>query len=181
MSNLSVQSNPQAQQVQAVRPCPSPTIQETAQKVQTSETQGLAKDLNETRSLKRGLVPTLKGAGAGLVGGAAAVALPVGLFTVAVTSSSRDGAGVLVAGVVGIAAAAIGGATGTLAGAVAANTTDSKGKGALLGAGLGAVAGAAAMGIKGKGNVAGMVLGGVAGAIAGAGGGYAGSMVAKVQ
>lgn len=146
---------------------------------QTEAPSRLAADVVEKTSVKKGVVPTLKGAGAGLIGGGLAAALPITLLAVAAKGSSGDGGGALVTIVLGMSAAAVGATSGALSGAVVANSTADKGKGALIGAGVGAVAGAATLGLMSKGNVGTMVLGGVAGALMGAAGGFAGSMVAK--
>lgn len=156
---------------------PNAPVAKQAPQTQTpAETSRLAQDVVQNTQVKRGVVPTLKGAGAGLVGGAVAAGIPVGLLALAAKGS---GEGAIVAFTLGAAAVVVGGTAGTLSGAVTANSTTSKGKGALIGAGVGAAAGAAALGLMSKGNVGSMVIGGVAGAFMGAAGGFAGSLVAK--
>lgn len=175
MSITAVQSTQVLQSSTPAQNTPkAPTQAQEAPKSPSS----LGTDSNKIIKLETGLVPTLKGAAAGLGGGLAAGSVPIGLSIAAARSTS--GFGGLVYGI--LAASAIGGAvvSGTAAGAVAANTTDSKAQGALVGAGIGAVTGAAAGGAIFK-NWTGVLLGAGMGALTGAGGGFAGSMVAKQQ
>lgn len=119
-------------------------------------------------SVQRGVLPTLKGAGAGGLGaGATAVAL------FAATGGFK-GEGAIVAVPLSLGAA-IGGAMG---GATSANVTTSKWKGALAGAVGGAVGAGAWMGLSSK-NLGAAASGALIGGITGAVGGVFGAMVAK--
>src|SRR5687767_1398615 len=88
----------------------------------------LAQDVVKKTEIQKGIVPTLKGAGAGLVGGALAAGIPITLVAIAAKGGSGDGGGALVAFVVGVSAAAVGATSGAVSGAVVANQTASKGK-----------------------------------------------------
>lgn len=148
--------------------------------VRTEAPARLAQDVVKTGKIDKGIVPTLKGAGAGFAGGALAAGVPIGLLALG-AKSGVNGEGAIVFVMLGAAAAVVGATSGTLAGAVAANSTTSKGKGALIGAGVGALTGAGALGVWSKGNTGSMVVGAVAGAVIGAAGGFAGSLVAKTN
>jgi hypothetical protein len=133
----------------------------------------------EVVNMERGIIPTLKGAGAGAFGGGLIAGLPL-LLAVLIGGSGEGAAwGVLFA----ISAAAIGASVGAVAGGVTANTTASKSEGARLGAGVGAATGAigiAALSIPGNFLDVSLLVGVAAlGAVAGAAAGFSGSVVAK--
>lgn len=144
-----------------------------------AETKGLATDSNDIVEIKRGFVPTLKGAGAGALGGAVAAGVPLLLLA---AGSHGEGAGW--AQLFAIAGALGGGVSGGIAGGVAANSTDSKLKGAAIGAGVGALVGGVALASKNlmTGNLKEAltvgIVGAVVGGVTGAAGGFAGSMTA---
>lgn len=128
--------------------------------------------------IKKGVMPTLKGTGAGaLLAGGSSLAI----FSVLTGGKPFAGSGGLVAGPVTIAAA-LGGAVG---GAASANVTDSKAKGAWVGALAGAGTGAAVMTLVGlqEGNLGSMLQGAITGAlvggVTGSVGGVGGAMVAQ--
>jgi hypothetical protein len=135
----------------------------------------------EVVNMERGIIPTLKGAGAGALGGGLIAGVPLLLLAVFFGGSGEGAAwGVLFA----ISAAAIGASVGAVAGGVTANTTTSKGEGAKLGAGVGAATGAigmVALSMKPGHFFDVSLLVGVAalGAVAGAAAGFSGSVVAK--
>lgn len=143
------------------------------------EKKGLATDSNDIIEIKRGFVPTLKGAGAGALGGAVAAGIPLMIMA---AGSHGDGAGW--AQLFAIAGALGGGVSGGIAGGVAANSTDSKLKGAAIGAGVGALVGGVALASKNliSGNVKEAItvgiVGAVVGGVTGAAGGLAGAMTA---
>lgn len=139
-----------------------------------------ASDRHETQVIQKGMTPTLKGAGAGLLGGAAALVLPVGGL-MGISSMGGGSGGGLAVVMAGVGVAIAGGAAGAVGGAVAANFTDNKGTGALIGAGSGALTGALALGAVTKGHLFGTLFGAVVGGAIGAAGGAAGSLVAKPQ
>ncbi|PIQ29145.1 hypothetical protein COW36_17865 [bacterium (Candidatus Blackallbacteria) CG17_big_fil_post_rev_8_21_14_2_50_48_46] len=159
--------------VQAPKAAPQQTAPVT-------ENKALLKDSNDITELKRGMVPTLKGAGAGALGGAMAAGVPLALMAL---GSHGEGKGW--AQLFALAGAMGGAVTGGLAGGVAANTTESKLKGAAVGAGVGALVGGLALAGKNlssgniKDAVAVGVLGAVVGGVTGAAGGLAGAMTAS--
>jgi len=145
---------------------------------QVQEQPKIEGDKNEVK-IKKGILPTLKGLGAGLAGGlATAGVLGAGGFLACAHFISGPGALVAIfpgiAGIVGTVGAGV-------AGAVAANMTDSKAKAAAIGAATGAVAGAVAGGVTLGGNFIGIAGGAIVGAAGGLGGAIAGSMVAKKE
>ncbi len=164
MSNLSIRSSqPVTLAQQTQRSAPKHQLKELA-------APEMAKDKVDIR---KGLTPTLKGAAAGGIGMGGGTALLLGAEKLAIGTPFLDFSPYI------ITAAAAG---GTLGGIAAANTTDSKGKGALIGAGAGAAAGAVALGLFARGSgdaLALAAIGGAIGAVTGAGGGFFGSMVAE--
>lgn len=170
MSNLAIQSS------QSV----SPLAQHQPQ-IRPSASQHQLKDLaapemaKDSVSIRSGLTPTLKGAAAGGLGMGGGVALLLKAEKLAIGTPFLDFSPYIVT------AAAAG---GTLGGIAAANLTESKGKGALVGAGVGAAAGALALGIFARGSgdmAAAAAIGAAIGAATGAGGGFLGAMVAEQQ
>jgi hypothetical protein len=128
--------------------------------------------------IKKGVLPTLKGTGAGaLLAGGSSLAI----FTVLTGGKPFAGSGGLVSGPVTLVAA-VGGAVG---GAVSANYAESKSQGAWIGGLAGAGAGAAAMALSGiqndgfAGVVQGAITGALVGGITGAVGGVGGALVAQ--
>lgn len=157
---------------------PAPKAQQAAEdtvKPQASSS-SLAADIQATGQVKRGVVPSLKGAQAGLLKTGLAVALPATALAVMI-SPRHSGQALKFAGVMALG----GGAIGAVGGATAANFTLSKGQGALMGAGTGAVAGAVLLtstGVFTK-DLGGMLAGAAIGSVLGAIGGYAGAKVAE--
>lgn len=157
---------------------PATKVQQPVEKAVQAPAQpsSLSEDIQNTSSIKRGVIPSLKGAHAGLMKTGAAVALPA--VALALVLSSKDTAQALkFASIMTVS----GGAIGAAGGLTAANFTDSKAKGALMGAGIGALAGIAIL--TGTGvvtrSVGGAAFGAVVGGALGAIGGYSGAKVAE--
>ncbi|MBF2052033.1 MAG: hypothetical protein IGS03_01045 [Candidatus Sericytochromatia bacterium] len=117
------------------------TQQPTAAAPQSS----LAQDVVQQSEIKKGLVPTLKGGGAGLLAGGV-----TGIGAViAIDKATNMGSGALA--LLGIPM--VGAPAAAVAGSVTVNLTNSKSKGALIGAGIGSVTalgvGAATGGLRG--------------------------------
>lgn len=128
--------------------------------------------------IKKGVLPSLKGTGAGaLLAGGSSLAI----FSVLTGGKPFAGSGGLVSGPVTIVAT-LGGAVG---GAASANFTESKSKGALVGGLAGAGTGAVVMAVVGlkEGSLGSMLQGALTGAlvggITGSVGGVGGAMVAQ--
>lgn len=113
-----------------------PVAQPLVADVPASQPATLSRDLLQNSKIKQGIVPTLKGAGAGfLMGGVTA-----GAATAIVLFAGKAPGGALAKIAVG---ALYGGALGALPGAYTANTTDDMGKALKTGAGAGIFAGVA--------------------------------------
>ncbi|MGE3728627.1 MAG: hypothetical protein AB7I41_23960 [Candidatus Sericytochromatia bacterium] len=175
MSINALQSPPLVQTTDTTQTSPKP-----AHKSRTTparETTPSSLDSADVVEIKKGILPSLKGAGAGaLTAGGSTLAI----FTVLSGGKPFAGSGGLVSGPLTIAAA-VGGAFG---GAVSANYTESKSKGALIGGLAGASVGAAAMALLSikdgpASMLQGALTGALAGGISGAAGGVGGALVAK--
>ncbi len=168
MSNLSIRpSQPMTLAQQTQKAASKPQLSDLAKK------ESMAQD---SVSIRKGAMPSLKGAGIGALAAGGASAAYFAAEKAIAGPAFIDFSPYITA------AAAAGGAVGGL---TAANTTDSKAKGALVGAGAGALAGAAtgvAFSAKDGDLVIGLAsaaIGGVIGAVSGAMGGAAGAMVAE--
>lgn len=174
MSTITTISN--AAIVQTPAQTPKATPQQT---VPITENKTLQEDNHQIIEIKRGMVPTLKGTGAGAVGGALAAGLPLVLMSLGARGDDRGYLQLFA--LVG----AMGGAVaGGIAGGVTANTTESKLKGAAIGAGVGALVGGMSLATKRvlSGNFKeAMIVGAIGaavGGVTGAAGGLAGAMTA---
>lgn len=129
-----------------------------------TEKQVSIKSDNFKVGVKTGIVPTLKGAGAGLGGG---TVIAVGVIASGVFKDASMPAGIafIVGGLVG--------------GAVSANMTESKSKGAYYGSVGGAITGAVVGTLATGGHIGIGAAAGVIGGLAGGAGGFFGSLVAK--
>ncbi len=173
MSNLTVSNQ------NSVLPVQKTTVKPAVVATLKSEDPAM---LQDEFKLQRGLMPTLKGAGAGaggslLVGGGMA-ALTYGIIKSAggAANGTGFGAGLMAVGVFG---AGVGAAVaGSVGGAVAANTSDRKSLGALAGAASGALlVGGITLALTRSAGTAAMMA---APALAAGGiGGFFGSMVAE--
>lgn len=120
--------------------------------------------------IKSGVLPTLKGAGLGLVGGGA------GVLLMSTVMGMNKGDGGQMATVVGMMAGAV---VGTIAGGVTANVSDNKWKASLIAAGVGAAVGVAPVLLMGGRDIA--LFYGAVGAVSGAAGGLSGALMAQRQ
>lgn len=174
MSNLTVNQNVPALVMNSVSARPA------AEKTQTETVNKSSALANDVVKIQKGLVPSLKGAGAGALAGGLIAGVPLAL--VAAGSSGSGSGGALI---VAVAGAAGGAAFGAVSGAVAANSTQSKGLGALIGAATGAATGALIMtglGLKsGRIEAAPILITAALGAVAGAASGYSGAAIAKQE
>ncbi len=128
---------------------------------------------SDTVIIKKGILPTLKGGGLGLLtgaGGGIGVAL-------AIDAASHMGSGALAL----MAIPLVGAPAGLVAGAVTANMTISKPKAALIGSGVGAVVGGVTSLVFSGGNIKLAMMGLGIGAAFGSVSGVAGASVAQVQ
>lgn len=123
----------------------------------------------DTVEIRKGIFPSIKGAGAGLLAGG--VLAGAGTYAAAAAFGDEYASlGLLMGG-------SLGAITGAVVGAVVANVTDDKSKastyGALIGGGVGAAIGLA------SGDLKSAITWGALGAGAGVGGAFAGSAVAN--
>lgn len=163
---MQVKVNPAIQAVGLPQTQTSQKPQNTSQKPQQSQ---MAQDVAQNSGIKKGIMPTLKGAGAGLlVGGGLGIGTAV-----AIDAVTHMGSGALALMLIPMVAAP----AGAVAGGISANMTDSIGEGALWGAGSGAVVGGA-MGLT-TGNWGVAAMGAGIGAVAGAATGSIGSWMAE--
>lgn len=157
------------------------TLQSLPQKSEAPKQPSLTQQVKDTTtmaqdsvSIKSGALPTLKGAAAGALGaGGGSVAL------LAATNSFKG-----YNAIIGVPAAIVAVAGGTVGGAVAANFSDSKLGGAGYGLAGGAAAGAATFAFiaRNGGEIGSAALmGAIVGGVTGAAGGFFGSMVAEKQ
>lgn len=138
-----------------------------AQAAKATEQAAMAQDQVD---IKSGFMPSLKGAGAGLVASSVATMGTVIIWD-KVAHLAEGGLALLAIPMIGVPA-------GTIAGAVTSNVTDDKLKGTLIGAGIGAAAGAIQAGATLK-TVGGALAGAVIGAVSGAIGGFTGTLTAQ--
>jgi hypothetical protein len=141
----------------------------SAVKPQVTENIAKAGTLSEDQvslSVKKGILPTFKGASAGLAAGA------IGAGAVSAIALKAAGGADGWGGLVVLLAAAAGAGGGAVIGGATANFTDNK----LIGTAAGAVVGAAAMGLYTK-NISGAIVGAVGGGLAG----LVGASVAKKE
>ncbi len=124
--------------------------------------------------IKKGVLPTFKGAGAGALAGGLGAGVAAAVLMAPAFFSGGEGPAWAALGVV--MGAAIGTIPGAVIGGTTANVTNNKIKATAVGALTGAAAGAVLGGIKGN-----IVFSTVIGAGAGAASGFTGALVAKTK
>lgn len=165
--SISMIQNTQA--TQTIQPQSAPA--KAPQPQSPEKTLNLSTDTLNAKEIKKGIVPSLLGGGAGaLIGAGGGYAAAIGI-----ANATNMGSGALaLLGIPMVAAPA-----GAIAGGVVANMTDSAGKGTLLGAGVGAVAGAATGAAFTGGNIQLTLISAGIGAVSGALSGVTSSFIAQ--
>lgn len=152
----------------------SEQIKVQAKPATTEEKKVEIKSDNVNVSVKKGIVPTLKGVGIGAAAG--------GTATVAALQISMKGKAFAgEEGLASIPVVGIGLAAGAIVGGVTANLTNNKTKGTIGGAIAGAAVTAGITAKTSGGNLKAIAIGAGLGALVGAAGGFTGSLVAKTK